>query len=105
MTAAEEQLVAELAEALRPAEPWPGAPSPEVIAARIAPAVQEWAAVDRRRAVAEALDETADKWQWGAWIGLPGLVEQRLAAAQYVTDWLRTRIRARADAVEGGGER
>jgi 3-hydroxyacyl-CoA dehydrogenase len=99
VTAADEQLVAELAEALdnTAAGLWMGQSGPgwgHVVAAALLPVVL----ADRRRAVAEALREAANKWQWSDWIGLPGRLEQRLASAQYVTVWLRDR--ARADAVE-----
>lgn len=48
----------------------------------------------------EALAEAADTWQWGAWADAPRCadrVQERLANAQYVTNWLRTR-----DALAGG---
>lgn len=46
--------------------------------------------------VAAAIDAVADEWQWKAWASAPRLrsrVEERLATAQYVTDWLREKAR------------
>lgn len=55
----EDELRAELAASLRPAEPWPGAPSPEVIAGallpRFLPVVRRYAARQLRDA-ADAID-------------------------------------------------
>ena len=53
-----------------------------------------------------ALREAADAWQLGGWASAPRLrdrVEERLAHAQYVTDWLRERVRTeQVRAVEKG---
>lgn len=50
---------------------------------------------------AEALREAKQAWQWGEWINAPHRADPlqgRLAAGQYVTDWLS----ARADRIEAG---
>lgn len=52
---------------------------------------------------AKALRDAADSWQTGDWASAPhraDRIEERLANAQYVCDWLRNR----ADALEAGGE-
>jgi len=44
-------------------------------------------------AVAAALTEVADRWQCGEWANAPRCadrVQERIANAQYVTDWLRS---------------
>lgn len=43
----------------------------------------------------EVLTETADTWQCGEWANAPRCpdrVQERIANAQHVTDWLRARI-------------
>jgi hypothetical protein len=48
----------------------------------------------RDAAVKAALTQTADAWQWGEWANAPrraDRVEERIANAQFVTDWLRNR--------------
>lgn len=61
---------------------------------------------DRARVIAEAkaeaLREAAQVWQWGQWANAPrrkDRVEERIANAQHVTDWLRARAAALAPAV------
>jgi hypothetical protein len=56
-----------------------------------------------RDLIADELDAVAGKWQWGAWADMPRIadrVAERIAGAQYVTDWLRARaaaLRARTE--------
>lgn len=66
-----------------------------------------------RTAWADALRGAADAWTQGAWAKTPRRVSRvadRMAAAQYVGDWLRTRAdvieyqRARADQIESRGD-
>ena len=60
------------------------------IAAALAPLIEARA----REARAEALSRVADKWQWGDWANAPrggDIAHERIAAAQYVTAWLRER--------------
>ena len=50
-----------------------------------------------REREAAALIRVADKWQWGAWADAPRCddrVQERIANAQYVTDWLRAQVEA-----------
>ncbi len=54
-----------------------------------------------RRVKAQALRAVADDWKMGGWAGAPrraDRVVERIANAQYVTDWLRRR----ADEIEAG---
>lgn len=54
-----------------------------------------------REAQAEALRETANEWTRGQWADAPrrpDRVQERIATAQHVGDWLR----ARADRIEKG---
>ena len=49
----------------------------------------------------------ATDWQWGGWADPPrraDRVEERLANAQYVTNWLRMRVDAALTASTQGGE-
>jgi hypothetical protein len=91
MTMTDQDIRDTLAAALRKeGEPWPGAPSPEVVAAALLPIVRKVAA----DAAARELRATADAWQWGAWADTPrhsDRVADRIGAAQHVTDWLRGR--------------
>lgn len=70
------------------------------LAAVLAPIVEQ----AQRDAAVKALTAARDKWQWGAWANAPrrgDRIEERLANAQYVTDWLRDR--AALAVVETGG--
>lgn len=73
---------------------------PDHVAAALMPLVD---AIVAERA-AEAIQAAADKWQWSAWADAPRIkgdvVAERIATAQYVTDWLRAR--AAALRAEGG---
>jgi len=60
----------------------------------LAPVVARMLADAERQGAERALRETADAWQWGEWANAPrraDRVEERLANAQHVTDWLRAR--------------
>ena len=61
----------------------------------------EWLARHDREVAAKTLRETAYAWQTWAWAKTPRRshrVADRIAAAQYVCDWLRDR----ANEIEGG---
>ena len=58
-----------------------------------------------REVAAQALDDAALTWQTGDWANAPrrtDRVQERLAAAQHVTDWLRGRARATRALCEHG---
>lgn len=62
--------------------------------AHVAAAVAPLIARERAAAAKEALQETAEAWQTGQWADAPrraDRVQERLANAQHVTDWLRDR--------------
>jgi len=62
--------------------------------ADIQPLLDRARAEGERVGAARALQEAADKWQWGEWANAPRCadrVQERIANAQYVTDWLRER--------------
>lgn len=49
-----------------------------------------------REIARKTLEDAADDWQTGEWADAPrhaDRITERLANAQYVTDWLRTRAR------------
>lgn len=53
-----------------------------------------WLEERLNRARAEALEQAASAWQLGEWADAPRCadrVQERLANAQHVTDWLRAR--------------
>jgi hypothetical protein len=78
-----------------------------IAARRLADAILGSGVLDqfRAEAVERALSATADKWQWGAWADAPRCADQvkeRIANAQFVTDWLRARAKeAESAAVDG----
>jgi hypothetical protein len=92
------ELTERLAAALLRARYWssqwmPERDGVEGLAHALLPVVQAYAA----EKAAEALNQTADAWQWGAWADTPrhaDRVADRIGAAQYVTDWLRARAQA-----------
>lgn len=90
---AEEHMIAWVPDILGPTD------ERKAMAHRIADTLNETTNLEGK-AQRQALSETADAWQQGEWINAPRRADrvlERLATAQYVTDWLRSRA-ARYDA-------